>query len=299
MTFARIAHRRALVSVAIPAALAALTTLAAQPACLVAHAQATPSTATTANADARAIYAASELQILAETFHGDFVKLWDSPSASTSTARAEIARRQVEKHFSGDVLGRLMVEQFSARAESAEFKAVLAWTSGAVGRSISGRPRASHDSDLYSVLETYGETNSIAPLEQARVKLLAQVAREALLDQIYISSTSVAALLVSLTLAVSENTRDGIPEQAWAKMMPGLFAKASESRDRYTQVAAGIMQVEHQHASNTELAAYLAFRQSPDGRWFSRESATVFLDVMKAQQQAYTDNLQRIYSKIE
>jgi hypothetical protein len=282
MRRARIAHRTALVAIAIAGTLAILST-----------------TATATDTDAGRMYAASELQIFAETFRGDFVKLWKSPSASTSAARAEIARRQIEKHFSGQVLGRLMVEQFAARAESAEFKAALAWTSTPDGKSISGRPRTSHDSDIYSVLESYAETNSIAPLEQARVKLLARIAREALLDQIYISSTSVAALLVSLTLAVSENTSEGVPRQAWDKMMPGLFAKASESRDRYTQVAAGILQMQHQHASNTELAAYLAFRQSPDGRWLSRESAVVFLDVMKAQQEFYVDNLQRIYSKIE
>jgi len=283
--------------IAIACVLAFLTVVRADVPARAQHRETTPDHATT-RSDGRTLYRISELPIFAETFRGDFLKLWDGPSGDLPPTRAEIARRQLDKHFSAEVLSRLIVERFDALATSSEAKAVLDWAAAPVGQSIAGRPRTPVDSDLYSALEAYGEAETTAPVEQARVKVLAELARESLLDQIYLSSTSAAALLVSLTLALNENPAEGVPGNAWEQLMPGLFAKAAESRSRYVRATASVLQVEHPHASNGDLEAYLAFRQSPDGRWLSKEAAGVLLGVLERQQRAYTDDLQRIFSRV-
>ena len=167
------------------------------------------------------------------------------------------------------------------------------------GTSITGRPRTVQTNDLFGVLEGYAVENTTAVVSKKRVELLAKIGREALIDQIYISTSSAAALLVGLTLAAGGDPPETIPGDAWQKMMPGLYAKAAESRSRYAQAAAGVLQVEHQHASNPDLEAYLAFRESPQGRWLSKESATAILRVLETQQRVYTENIQRIFSKIQ
>jgi hypothetical protein len=256
---------------------------------------------TTAGAsnEARTLYRASELQIFAETFRGDFLRLWEKPSTGVSSARAEIVSRQIDKHFGADVLNRLLLERFAVHGAAAESRAIIEWAGGPVGKSVTGRPRARQDSDLFGVLEAYAKQNTTAPIEQARVKLLAQISRESLLDQVYISSTSVSALLVSITLALNDDPVGGAPKNTWERLMPELFAKAAESMKRYTQATAGALQVEHEHVSNSELGAYLTFRQSSDGRWLSKEAATALLAVLRAQHEAYTADLRRVFSKIQ
>ncbi len=250
------------------------------------------------SSEARVLYRASELAIFAETFRGDFLKLWEGPSAGVSSVRAEIVERQIERHFGADTLEAMLLDYFATSESTTESKAVLAWSAEPVGQSLTARPRSTRDTDLLGVLEAYAETNT-TPIDKARVKILAEIARESLLDQIYISSSSVATFLVSLSLALADDPAGGVPDGAWEKLLPGLFAKAAQARERYTRAAAGVLQVEHTHASTSELGAYLAFRQSTDGRWLSKESATALLSVLRTQQEAYGEDLKRIFSKIQ
>ena len=66
--------------------------------------------------DARVLYKASELHIFADTFRTDVLRLWQEPSSGVSTARAEVVRRQIEKHFSTELLDRLLIDAFNTVA---------------------------------------------------------------------------------------------------------------------------------------------------------------------------------------